>query len=333
MQSLLAADPTPPLSLLEGLGPTQWTACFEWLLEAAFLLFHSLSRVETQDVKGVAVLAEGQNAEQEGKRRILKAFRCVRLLLKRVPADKKTNLELETLNSWLTRVLAISTQSILSLTSWNSLKDLVLSNFCGILRRLVKDLGDMLHSPFFFRIVKHTIEGFTSHNEVASGLLALCLYRIGCLFADTALDYMTRTRVGEAVLEGVRSAGTNDTLLGTAKKMRSRKIGNSHQKRSQKNAMKRDESKKLQAVEQQLVSAPAQTLSTSALYCHSSCKVLDSAACLPGDSRQGGLGWVAGGGLVQVTSRHANCVVGHSACICAAHRARKAFRACAGANH
>lgn len=281
IQSLLAADPALPLSLLEGLGPTQWTASFEWLLEAAFLLFQSLSRVETQDVKGVAAIAEGQDAEQEAKRRILKVFRCIRLLLKRVPADKKTNLELETLNSWLVRVLDISTQSILSITAWNSLRDLVLSNFGGILRRLVKDLGDMLHSPFFFRIVKHTIDAFSGHNEVASGLLALCLYRIGSLFADTALDYMTRTRVGEAVLEGIRSAGTNETVLGAAKKMRSRKIGNSHQKRSQKNAMKRDETKKLQAVEQQLVSAPSHTLSTSALYCHSSCKPLDSAARLP----------------------------------------------------
>ena len=272
VQSLLSADPALPLSLLEGLGPTQWTACLDWLLEAVFVLFQSLSRVETVDEKGVAAVSEGADPESEVKRRVSKAFSCIRLLLKRVPADKKTNLELETLISWLTRVLSLSSQSILSQSAWNSLRDLVLSGFAGLLRRLVKDIGDFLHSPVFFRLSKRLIDAFSSPNEVASALLALCLYRIGPLFADTAAEYLRRAKVGETVLEAIRSAGASEVVLGTAKKMRSRKIGNSHQKRSQKNAMKRDESRKLQAVELQMVSNPVGTLSSSALYCHSSCK-------------------------------------------------------------
>lgn len=270
--SLLATDPAPPLSLLEGLGPTQWTACLDWLLEAVFVLFRSLSRVETEDEKGVAAIAEGADPEIEVKRRVLKAFRCIRLLLKRVPPDKKTNLELESLISWLNGVLSLSSQSILSQSSWNSLRDLVLSGFAGLLRRLVKDLGDSLHSPSFFRLSKRLMDAFNSPNEVASAFLALCLYRIGPLFADTAAEYMGRTKVAEAVVEAMRGVGAGEVVLGTAKKMRSRKIGNSHQKRSQKNAMKRDESKKLQAVELQLVSTPVGAMSPSALYYHSSRK-------------------------------------------------------------
>ena len=261
---------TFPASLLADLSAAQWTASFAYLLEAALVLFQSVSRLEVTDVHNVATIQEScDDHVSEVRRRVTVAFSGLTSLLKCVPVEKKVTVEIEALHTWLQRFVGVTSQSILNIEAWSELRDLVLSLFCVILYKLVKSVGEQLHCPAFYRLVAGTCLEVSTACEAVSAVLRECLYRVGPLFADLAETYIKRFSVCEKATEALRMmSNSTDVTLGVAKKMRSRKLGNSHQKRSQKNHMRRDETKKLHEIERQVSSTSLSLMSHSAVCSH-----------------------------------------------------------------
>lgn len=265
LQALTSQDAAIPSAFLEALGPTQWTVTFQWLLDSVLSLFSSVSRVDYTGKPELIVLSEGENMRNAITRRILKAFAGLKLLFKRVSPDKRTNLDLETLQTWLSSLTSLTSQSILDIEEWNSLKTLIFSEFSKLLKRLVKEIGDLLHNPVFFRLIKSLSEAVSQENEDLCDLLALCLYRIGPLFMDLVENYIKKTQLKEKIIDNFRKIGENDVILGTAKNLHTRKIGNSHQKRSKKNTNRR----KIQSLEQEVSCGPAKSAVSEGIlsYC------------------------------------------------------------------
>lgn len=188
--------------------------------------------------------------DNEGKAltRLDNVFDIMSELLLQLPAGDHS-LNFHDLKAWAIEIFAIefdSLQAKVTRPVWGQLKSIFLNELLAWVRTFAESAGSSLAIPIFLSFLDELYVHVTEANDNATECLTACIYSVGALAAPLALQYIKKVGLITALRSKlVLLQNSGSVTLEPAKKLRTRKVGNSHQRRRHKVMMRRDEKKKL----------------------------------------------------------------------------------------
>jgi hypothetical protein len=171
----------------------------------------------------------------------------IELLMQLQAGDHSVNLQ--DLRDWSNEILGEEFNSLEAKVTrpvWVQLKSVFISELLVWVKTLVEIAGGALGLPVFLMFLEELFVHVSDVNDPAVECLTACLYSVGALASPLALQYIKKVELIAAIRAKLVMLQTSDTVtLEPAKKLRTRKVGNSHQTRRHKVMMRRDEKRKL----------------------------------------------------------------------------------------
>mmetsp|Transcript_28910 Transcript_28910/g.51586 ORF Transcript_28910/g.51586 Transcript_28910/m.51586 type:complete len:339 (-) Transcript_28910:2038-3054(-) len=206
--------------------------------------------LEVKNIFGKAngIRKEEDEAEGKGVTRLTKAFDLMTELLLQLPAGGHS-FNIHDFKVWMTEVLELEFNSLdakVTRPVWNQLKTIFINELLVLLKTLSEIAGRPLGIPAYISMLEELYSYVDELNDNAVECLTASLQAIGALAAPLATQYAKKVQLTASIRAKIMSLQTTGSVtLEPAKKLRTRKVGNSHQRRSHKVKMRKDEKRKL----------------------------------------------------------------------------------------